>query len=193
MSKSLGNIYTTRDIEAKGFNPLAFRYLILTSHYRSKLNFTWDSLEAAQNSLERLYDFIRVLRGYRSPTSIVHRRSRTSEYHRDFQAAVSNDLDTPRALAVLWQLIHAYNKNPSGHDPKDVLSIFYEFDKVLGLGLKKIKPERTPAKIQQLAAKREEYRRAKQWAEADKIRTKILSLGYQVEDTTTPPLIKKTH
>lgn len=185
MSKSLGNIYTIRDLEEKSFNPLVFRYLVLTSHYRSKLNFTWDSLSAAQNSLERLYEFVKGLKSKGGRTSVGGSTSR------NFQKALFNDLDTPKALAILWNLIHAYNKNPSEYNPKEVLKILYDFDKVLGLNLKKIKPEKIPEKIHQLVRKREEYRKTRQWAEADRIRKEMQLLGYSVEDTSQGPLIKK--
>src|SRR3989344_5429453 len=195
MSKSLGNIYTLRDLEAKGFNPLVFRYLVLSAHFRSKLNFTWKSLGSAQNSLERIYDFIRILCNYRSSTSIVASRSTyrssTSIYHQRFRTAISDDLDTPKTLAVIWRFIRDYHKNHSRYNPKEVLSALYEFDRVLGLGFEKIKPEKIPGKIVALAQKREKLRLEKEWQEADKIRKEIQILGYTAEDTPRGSKIKK--
>ena len=190
MSKSLGNIYTLRDIQIKGFNPLAFRYLVLTSHYRSKLNFTWESLKAAQNSLARLHDFIQSNEGRR--TSLIGRTASLSllRFRRQFAAALSNDLDTPKALAVLWKLIRTYNKNPKKFDPKSVLHTLHEFDKVFGLGFKAIKIEKIPAEILKLARQREGYRKNKEWRKADQLRQEIFSRGYLVEDTSSGPKLK---
>lgn len=189
MSKSLGNVYTLRDIETKRINPLAFRYLILTSHYRSKLNFTWESLQGAQNSLERLHEFIRALI-LGSPTSLGL-GSRTSKFQTRFVAALSNDLDTPKALAVVWQLIRDYHKNPRAYNSKTVLKLLYDFDTVLGLGLKGIKAESVPTDIKKLADRREEYRKNKQWAEADSLRKKIEKMGYLVTDGSNGPILQK--
>lgn len=188
MSKSFGNVFTLRDIETKKISPLAFRYLTLGAHYRSKLNFTWESLEAGQNSLERLSDFIRGLqerrdlysRNYRGLASIVKR----------FDSTIFNDLDTPKALAIIWNLISDYNKNPQRYDSKEVLKLFYKFDTVFGLELKKIKPEAIPSKILALAKKREELRKEKKWKEADRIRAEIEKEGWTVDDTSTGTKLK---
>lgn len=190
MAKSEGNFFTLRDIESKNFNPLAFRYLVLTSHYRSKLNFTWDSLRAAQNSLERLYDFVHTIKihNYEGSTFITFRRAKS-----DFTKAIFNDLDTPKALAVTWNLVHQYNKQPDKFNSSEVLKTLYDFDKVLGLGLKKIKPEKIPAEVLALVEKREKYRKAKNWSEADRIRREIINRGYSVEDTSTGSKISKTN
>lgn len=187
MAKSLGNFFTLRDIESKNFNPLAFRYLVLTSHYRSKLNFTWDSLRAAQNSLERIYDFVRVV------SLACHKmwQAKLTTQKRRFEKAVFDDLDTSKALAIVWNLVHQYNKTPDRYDPKAVLELLYDFDKVLGFGLKEIKPEKIPAKILELVKKREEYRKAKNWSEADKVRKEVKSQGYIVEDTAIGPKVVK--
>ncbi len=197
MSKSLGNILTLREIETRGFNPLVLRYLVLTSHYRSKLNLTWNSLEAAENSLERLYDFIRNLKGSFSTNSknknvTVRAQSRTylNIYRNKFEQSTSNDLDTPRALAVVWGIMHAYNKSPAKFNSKDVLELLINFDKILGLRLKEIKPKAIPESIQALIAKREEYRKRKEWAKADLIRKELNSRGYILEDRPEGPRIK---
>jgi len=196
MAKSLGNFFILRDIESKNFNPLAFRYLVLTSHYRSKLNFTWESLRAAQNSLERLYDFVENRKDNFSTSSKnkdnVRAPSRTySNLKRQFEKAIFDDLDVPKVLAVVWNLIRQYNKNPDKFNPRDILKLLYDFDNVLGLGLKDIRSEKIPAKILELVKKREEYRKAKNWTEADRIRKEIKSQGYLVEDTSKGPEIKK--
>lgn len=187
MAKSEGNFITLDTLLRKEFNPLAFRYLVLTSHYRSKLNFTWNSLGAAQNSLEKLYKFIQhLVQIYRSPTSID-----LGQEKQKFAMAIFEDLNTPKALTVVWDLVHQYNKSPEKYDPKDVLKTLYDFDAVLGLGLKAVKPKKLPPKILKLVQKREEYRNRQDWKRADKIRTEILRAGYTIKDTPTGPQVTK--
>lgn len=187
MAKSSHNFFTLRDIENKNFNPLSYRYLVLTSHYRSKLNFTWDSLQAAQNSLDKLYDFAGRIMSERQERQKIS----IEPFKKRFNEALANDLDTSRALAVVWALIHKYNKNPRQFDAKAVLDLLFDFDKVLGLGLKTRKPAAIPQKVLALVKKREEYRKNKQWQEADDLRARIKSLGYSIEDTTRGQKIKK--
>ena len=179
MAKSSGGFLTLDTLIEKGLSPLAFRYLCLTAHYRSKLNFTWESLEGAKNSLQRLHDFVSRLSldNYRGLASI-------QKHKKQFEQAVTDDLDTPRALAIVWTLINACNKNPATFDSHAVLRLLYDFDAILGLDLKKIKREIVPAKVKKLLAQREKYRMQKNWAKSDEARNKIKSLGYLVKDTS---------
>lgn len=189
MSKSLGNIFTLRDIEKNGINPLAFRYLVLSAHYRSQLNFTWDGLRGAQNSLERLREFVRMLmlkkgnlppppRGGGSGERLMLKSARDF-----FQKALSDDLNTPKALATMWSMINKYHKNPEKCDPKAILRMLYDFDRILGLGLAKIKPKTVPLEVLKLLKERESARKTKNFALADEIRRKINALGWQIQDT----------
>lgn len=187
MAKSLGNIFTLRDIESRGFSPLAFRYLMLTSHYRSKLNFSWKSLEASQSSLNRLYDLTRKINSdnnLKGSASLV-------KFKKKFDGAILDDLNLPQVLAVIWDLLRQYNKNTGHFNPQEALSLLYKFDKILGFGLKSFRKEILPSKIRVLVKKREAWRKKKEWREADKVRKKIQSLGYLVEDTPQGPRVKK--
>ncbi len=186
MAKSAGNFYTLATLAEEGLSPLVFRYLVLTAHYRTQMNFTRESLSAAQQSLERLYDFVRLLQktSYRGETSIVKRRE-------NFDTAVADDLNTPQALAIIWELIHAYHKDPEGYDPKQILNLLYDFDEVLGLGLKDIKKESTPAEVKILVAEREKARQHKDWKKSDELREKIKALGYLVKDTDKGVMIQR--
>jgi len=191
MSKSLGNIYTLSDLEKRKFNPLAFRYLVLTSHYRSKLNFTWQSLEAAQKALNNLTrTYADLTQTYADSETNASRRhgagQHKSAYKRNFLEVINDDLDTPKALAIVWQVIR---DNKLSHSTKRQLLL--EFDKVLGLGLDKIKPLKIPLKIKKLVAQREKLRINKQFIQADRLRKKIEKLGYKVEDTRNGPIIRK--
>src|SRR3989344_2058178 len=150
MSKSLGNFYTLANLENKGFSPLAFRYLALTAHYRSRLNFTWESLRAASEALEHLYDFIRELKSTPHTTKKKIRSNVIASFKSNFDKSISDDLDTPKALAAVWELIRAYRKNPTAFAAGDVARGLKEMDRVLGLGLGAIRVEKIPENIQKL-------------------------------------------
>ncbi len=179
MAKSAGEFITLETLIAKNFNPLAYRYLCLGAHYRSQLNFSWESLNGAQNALNNLYQTI----------SSFKRPGQTSlEYQEKFRRAISDDLDSPKALAVVWDLVK------SSLPAEIKLATLFDFDRVLSLDLKKIWQEtkKIPAKIKELAKERETARANKNWAQADKLRDKIKKLGYSIDDTPTGSLIKKS-
>lgn len=178
MSKSLGNFFTLKDITERGFKPMALRYLLLTAHYRTGLNFTWKSLEAAQSALDNLYG---IVKEYGEP------KIGCAEFEREFLKAVNDDMDTPKALAVMWKLIKS---NYPGSAKKQSL---LKMDKVLGLGLDKIKKEKlvVPAEVKKLVSQREIARKNKDWSRSDELRKKIESTGFTVEDTDKGAVIKK--
>ena len=205
MSKSLGNIFTLRDTEKRNFNPLAFRYLILTTHYRSKLNFSWKSLKAAQNGLDRLYKIASALTAPRHDKEITFFSARNDKkiqkYKKEFLAAINDDLNIPKALSIVWQIISAKggfasDEKYSGISSATKKQMLLEFDKVLGLGLTKIKPfspkmNQIPQKIRQMADQREKLRVNKQFIQADTLRKQIKELGYKIEDTAFGFKIRK--
>lgn len=180
MAKSESNFLRLSSIEEKGFSPLAFRYLALGAHYRTKLNFSWESLRAAQNSLDNLYDKISELNA--TPGKII-----CNDYAQAFEREISNDLDMPRALSLMWRLI----KKPNPDKLK--ISTLKKFDEVLGLDLLKGAKERKkiPTKIKELAKQREAHRKIKDFKKADEVRTELEKLGYEINDTTNGPVIKK--
>ncbi len=176
MAKSEGTGYSLSEIKEKGFNPLSLRYLFLTAHYRSKLNFTWKSLEASENALNRLYGFMchpELVEGLHSNTQI------TENYENQFQQALENNLDTPKALAIIWGMIKS--KELNYEDKKTAL---LKFDKVLGLGLDKITTKEIgiSEEVKELIKQREEARKNKDWERADKLRDEIKKSGYIFED-----------
>ena len=173
LSKSKGNIIILNKIIKKGINPLAYRYLTLTTHYRSKLSFSWQSLESAQNALNNLYEKVSELK----ESSI----SNNPQSQKEFLKYINNDLDTPKALALMWKLIKA--KKISS---KEII----KFDRIFGLNLDKIKTSKIPVKIKDLIKQRDQYRENKDWKQSDKIRSKIESLGYTVEDSKDGTKIK---
>lgn len=175
MSKSLGNHTTLKTITESGFSPLAFRYFVIGAHYRSKLNFTFEALEGAQNALKKLTEHIGEKVG-----------SVNKDYQTRFVDFITQDLDTPRALALLWEVA----KDTSlSHDDKTATLL--NFDRVFGLGLARHKKEPVPTHIKALANSREEARENKDWAKSDKIREEINSLGYEILDTEKGQEIRK--
>ncbi|MBI4708887.1 MAG: cysteine--tRNA ligase [Candidatus Portnoybacteria bacterium] len=197
MAKSDENFLTVKTLIDKRFNPLAYRYLTLTAHYRSKLNFTWESLAAAQSALDSLYNFYLRLNENPPQTSLKggidspplggvrgDLKNKLNEIKKQFLAALNDDLNTPEALAIVWKLIK--DADISDADKKSAL---LDFDKVLGLGLEKIRKIEIPEEIKQLAKEREEARKNKDWAKADQLRKKIQESGWDIEDTPDGPKI----
>ena len=184
MAKSKGNIITLKDLIQKGFDPLAYRYLCLNAHYRSKLFFSWEALRGAQNSLENLYEKIREIRENYSSNSISRNLSSVRTYSKKFLNLINDDLNIPQALALMWKLIKD-KKVPSSEKYKLLL----DFDKIFGLNIEKIKKIKIPKKIKELVEQREKYRKEHYFKKADEIRKKIEGLGYRVEDTERGPRI----
>ena len=187
MAKSLGNFYTLEDLEKKGFNPLSFRYFVLNAHYRSKLNFTWKGISAAQKGFHALYHEVARL-NFEAKFQIPNLKSQDLQivaYKDAFFDVINDDLNTPKALALIWDLIRDKEIWPSN---KVVLLL--DFDQVLGLKLKEaIKLSRPPAKTASLVKEREKHRANKQFVQADRLRKRIEGLGYTVEDTPQGPFV----
>jgi len=184
MSKSFGNIHTLKNIEVKGFDPLAFRYLILTAHYRSKLNFTWKSLEAAQNALKKLRESVLEIQKEAEKSIVL--KNDFNKYQDKFLSHVNNDLEMPCALALLWDIIKSEKLTA-----KTKYNLIIDFDKVFGLNLSKIKIEKIPPPVLKLVKEREKYRQEKNFTKSDELRQKIESLGWLVEDTIKGPKTKQ--
>jgi cysteinyl-tRNA synthetase len=188
MSKSLGNFFWIKDVEDKGFEPLALRYLFLTSHYRLKMNFTWEGLKAAQTAYWRLKEMVRGWRKGREIISEVD-LGKIENFRRKFQEKINNDLNIPEALAVVWEMAKSNIPDP------DKLDLILDFDKVLGLDLEKSlkdqEREAIPQEIMEMVKKREYLRKQKKWDEADRIRKEIENLGFIIEDTPSGPVIKR--
>lgn len=179
MAKSAGNFYTLRDLEEKGFSPLSFRLSMYGAHYRSKLNFTLDSLEASTNALEKLYTAFKNIIDKDGGRVDIGYKERLIEYMND-------DLDTPKALALLWELVH--NTNLKDEDKKATL---LDFDKIFGLGLSNIKEDIIPSEVINLAKEREVARKNSDWARSDELRDKIKSIGFDIKDSNDGYKISK--
>lgn len=199
MSKSLGNIWTLRDLEAKKFDPLDFRYFVLGAHYRTQLNFTWDALRAAQNTRQGIMHMLaRIPRGSHGGTMKDENESLKviSASLRQFRDAINDDLNAPRALAALNELLHyagtLFERNILTRRASTMIqTAALEMDRVFGLNLKKNPRIVVPQNITALVKKRGNFRKEKKWKEADAIREKIKKNGYLIEDTTKGPIIKR--
>ena len=180
MSKSLENFYTVDDVEKKGFEALALRYLYLGANYRDPLNFTWESLKASQNALEKLRNQISALKDQKDRTILSEEKeTKIEEYRNEFMGSVNDDLNTSKALAVLWEMLKS--NIPSG----DKYDLSMSFDEILGLNLSKTpKPENSeiPSKVKELIEEREQLRKEGKYEEADKIRDQIQEQGFNVSD-----------
>ncbi len=173
MSKSLGNIYTISDLEKRGFNAIDFRYFLLTAHYLKMQNFTYEALEGARNTLKNLYKI--ALKHKNSKEFVTNEKLQS--YKEKFLEAINDDLNTPQALGVVWDLL---KEKPS----KNIYELLLEFDKVLGIKIYEYEEKdlSVPFEIEQLAKERWQAKLAKNWTEADRLRKKIIDLGFNVLD-----------
>ncbi len=185
MSKSLGNFTTIKDA-VKKYGAMVVRLWILSSHYRSVTNFTEDSLEQASVNLQRISDFVNNLK---NPEAGNGSGLNTEKYQEKFEEAMDDDLNTPVALSVLYELITETNKlNPS--NKKEILGLWKRMNKVFGLNISKEEAE-IPEEIKKLANDRDEAKKIKDFQQSDKLRELIDRKGYLVEDMKDGFKIKK--
>lgn len=172
MSKSLGNIFTLDDIREKGFDPLAYRFLILQTHYRKQLNFTWESIEAAKKAMENLFGIINSLPKEHGKVP--------ASYEDRFIALIEDDLALPQALALFWE---ALKDNSITSEEKS--AIVKNWDNIFGLNLSQQLgfSDQVPEDILELARSREQARKEKDFNKADELRSKIENAGYSLKDT----------
>jgi cysteinyl-tRNA synthetase len=175
MSKSLKNFYNLKDITDKGYSYSDLRYFYLTKIYRQRLNFTWSELDASKTALQRIKNILSEL----DDDGKINK-----EYIEEFRKAMNDDLNTPKALQVLWKLLRdkdAYGKIPT----------IKKIDEVFGLKFFEEEKIEVPEKVKELVEKRENARKEKNWAAADKLRDEIKSLGYTIDDAKDGVKIKK--
>lgn len=195
MSKSLGNYYRVEDVMEKGFSPLALRYLYLTAHYRSPLNFTWSGLAAAQSAYDKLVEFVRRVRGGKEGARVELSKEKLKKlegYRKRFDEAVGDEMGISGGLAVMWEMLKS---NIPDYDKLDQL---LDWDEVLGLDLTNTGEVIVPEEVKKLGVEREALRRTGNFVEADNLRMKMERLGWATEDTRVGPkyvkvqLVKKT-
>jgi cysteinyl-tRNA synthetase len=180
MAKSAGEFLRVASLVDRGYDPLAYRYLCLTAHYRGQLNFTWDALDSAATALDRMRHGVHATRdaGAALPDPKLLER---------FTAEINDDLNVPRALAIAWEALR-------GDLPPAVKrTTLLKFDDVFGLGLAAWEPKRVdaPAGVRALADARAAARKAKQWADADRLRAELAAAGWDMEDRADGYVLKK--
>jgi cysteinyl-tRNA synthetase len=186
MSKSLGNYYTLRDLIKLGYSARAFRYLLLSSHYRSHMNFTEEGLRKAEVTVSSLIDFLDRIREIKTTAPYNEKlHEKMLETKERFERHMDNDLGMPEALAAIFGLVTATNRAidegvASEQNLKEIYDLMMEFDKVLGILAHVKKP--LPPEFLKLIEQREAARRAKDWATADHIRAQLAEKGIILED-----------
>lgn len=182
MSKSKGDALTVDTLIEKGYDPLAFRYLCLTAHYRNPLKFSWDSLDQAAAAYARLLRHVIELREKTKPAATLS--DAAAAYRGKFLEAVTDDLNTAKGLSVLHEAVR-----DEILPPEQKLALLLELDGVLGLNFATAEKKETavPQEVVDLAQQRDAARKEKRWADADSLRAQIEKLGYSVEDTKDGP------
>ena len=199
MAKSTGNAYTCSEIEARGFDPLALRYFYTTALYRSRLNFTFRALQAAQTSLERLRGLAYQLLTQSDRQEVFSDEPITGNaWQERFLAEVENDLNLPRAMSVVWAMLRDNEVAPATR-----VRLLLDMDRILGFGLKTYltsdEPERkanphaylaaVPGEVAGQVREREELRQRAVFAQADRVREELGAEGYAVRDTKAGTLV----
>ena len=186
MSKSLGNTYTVATLKERGYDPLAFRYMCLNAHYRNKLNFTWDGLDSAKVSLNRLWEAVLA---HKNGTESVE-EDIINNLKQEFDDAVSDDINIPKAMSAVWTAAR-YDKKS-----KDIYNLLLKMDEVLGLDFANVesrikKDDEIDSDILELLGKRQAARAEKNWAVADSIRDEIAARGYVIKDGPDGATVEK--
>lgn len=194
MSKSLGNFFSLRELLDKGYSGRELRYELIGTHYRQTLNFSMAGLDAARHSLQRIDAFVARLKKLAGDGGESALPAWAEQSEVDFARALDDDLNISEALAALFELIHAGNRKldageVSAQDAQSVLQLLLRLDSVFGFIEQG--DEGIDSEIEQLAEQRQQARRSKDWAEADRLRDLIAAKGYRVEDTPDGPRIVK--
>ncbi len=183
MSKSLGNVYTVSTLIEKGINPLAFKLFCFSSHYRNNINFTFEGIEATNKAYVRLKD------GYNKHKEGKEYVSEDiiNEFKTKFEEAINDDLNMPMAMGIVWDVIKYSSKS------KKLSQLLEKFDEVLGLKIDEIDKNSIdlPEEIKELIEQRKSARENKEWELSDKLRDRIIELGYLVKDTKNGMEVEK--
>ena len=201
MSKSLGNFIAIQDF-LKNHSPRVLRLLFLKTHYRSPIDYSEKLILQTKQELERIDEFVGKLHETRSMKRETKKRfklqaSRFTLHASYFMKALEDDFNTPKAIAVVFDLIRKVNpllsRNAlSRKETKEILAFLHEMDKIFGFIFAKQKISAVPNEIKKLLVQREQYREQKLWNKADELRKKLLAKGWLIEDTPSGPKLKKT-
>lgn len=184
MSKSLGNVYLIKDFIERGYDPIVYKLFSYSCHYRNKLNFTWEGIEGAAKSLERLKQ------GYKANlagTDDVEEKE-VQGFEEAFHKAINDDLNMPSAMSVVWEVVRFDKKSPK------LAELLLKFDTILGLKIDeetKKEQEEIPQEILDLVEERKQARANKDWAKSDELRDLIQSKGYEIKDSKNGTEVKR--
>ena len=184
MSKSLGNVYLVKDFIERGYDPIVYKLFSYSCHYRNKLNFTWEGIEGAAKSLERLKQ------GYKANlagTDEVEEKE-VQGFEEAFHKAINDDLNMPSAMSVVWEVVRFDKKSPK------LAELLLKFDTILGLKIDeetKKEQEEIPQEILDLVEERKQARANKDWAKSDELRDLIQSKGYEIKDSKNGTEVKR--
>lgn len=188
MSKSGGTFVTLQTLRDKGYDPLDYRYLCLTAHYRTQLEFTYESLDSARKSLQALRrETAQIAAAAQKQPSVV--TDRVAQAKAKFQAAMEDDLNAPKALAVVWEAVRGAELNPA-----EKVEFLKFADGILALDLFRApekKPQALPAEIEALVQQRAAARAAKDYQKSDELRAQLAAAGYAVKDTPQGQQVEK--
>lgn len=196
MSKSLGNFFSLRDLLSQGYTPKQIRLMLLQTHYKTQLNFTFNGIDSVKESLQRMNDFIQRLHEVEESSPHGHTKAIIERTGAIFTEALKDDLNIPVAMAAIFDMIREVNslcdgKKISKQEAQEVISLLKNFDSVLGvLTFEKMEPC-IPEELEEALTKRNEARKAKDFALADSLRDYISSKGYVIEDTPNGARLKK--
>ncbi len=196
MSKSAGNFFTLRDLIQKGYSPRAIRFVLITTHYRKPLNFTFEGLKAAQSSLKRIDDFVFMLQNIKTvgETSIEIKEA-LQKTRTNFESGLDEDLNIAESMGALFELIHDLNEQNETLTTgiaAEVLAFFKKINPVLGF-LNLETDTDLSLEEQSLLSARAEARKNKDWAKSDKLRDELLKKGIEVRDTREKTIWKRIH
>jgi cysteinyl-tRNA synthetase len=196
MSKSLGNFYTLGDLIAKGYDPRSVRYLLMATHYRQQLDFTFNGLDAAKNATERLVNFVQRLADANGSGAGPEIEHLTSDLQERFEEALNDDLNISVALASIFDFVREVNKLVdrnllSKAEADETYKLMMKLDRILGVIGEVRKEEKLSKDIKDLILEREKARMDKNWKKADEIRKKLKSMGLAVEDTPEGPRVSR--
>lgn len=185
MSKSLGNVYLLKDIKDRGYDPIVYKLFSYSCHYRNKLNFTWEGIEATAKSLERLRSSYQAhIQGNDELTK--QDREKLVQVEENFHKAINDDLNMPLAMSFVWELARFEKRN------KEVANLLKKFDTVLGIRIDFVsEKEQLPEEILQIIEQRKQARQRKDFGKSDELRDELLKRGYTVKDTKNEMIVTK--
>lgn len=188
MAKRLGNYFTVRDLTAKGYDPVAIRYLMMSTHYRQQLNFTFEGLDAAKKTLDRLTNFMHRLLEANGTAGGDDIQQLMEKVQKGFEEAMDDDLNISIALAHVFDFVRDVNNLldsnlVSREQAREIHNLMLRFDRALSVIGEVYKEEKLPKDAEELISRREEARKAKDWKTADQIREQLKTMGIVIEDT----------